>query len=285
MTLRLLVVTTALLAAPALASADRIKVAVVPGIAVNLDAGRVDALSQDLAEALATELDVDAIGGLEVRRKLPPDGLPPECVATPSCTADVAKRVGANQLLFVVMVDSGGAVQMDATWIEPAAGKQAQRPAIDLTSSVDEAAKEKFQAVARQLLPDAPVRAKPQAQAAPSSVNLKIDTRMTEATPRHLTLPAYITGGATIAGLGVGIAFGLATRSKYDACDDAAAPCSDGKKSTIRNFALAADAGLFVATGAAIATAVLWATSSEGPHVIVTPTPDGGAGVTAVGSF
>src|SRR5688500_7835319 len=95
---------------------DRIRVAVVPGVAVNLDAARVDALSQDLADALATELDVDAVGGLEVRRQLPPDGLPPDCVATPSCVSDVAKRLGATQLLFVVMVDTGGSgsVQVDS---------------------------------------------------------------------------------------------------------------------------------------------------------------------------
>src|SRR5689334_15441276 len=87
---------------------ERIKVAIIPGVAVNLDPARVDALSQDLANALQTVLDVDAVGGLEVRRKLPPDGLPVDCVATPACLADVAKRTGANQLLFVVMVDTGG---------------------------------------------------------------------------------------------------------------------------------------------------------------------------------
>jgi len=35
------------------ASAPRLRVAIVPGIAVNLDVARVDALAQDLAEALA----------------------------------------------------------------------------------------------------------------------------------------------------------------------------------------------------------------------------------------
>jgi hypothetical protein len=83
------------------------KIAVVPGIAVNLDAARVDALSQDLADALNAELIVDATGGLAVRRDLPADGVAPDCVTTPSCVADVAKRPGASQLLFVVMVDSG----------------------------------------------------------------------------------------------------------------------------------------------------------------------------------
>ena len=82
-------------------------------------------------KALTSELDVDAIGGLEVRRQLPPDGLPPDCVderrrARPTSR----KRTGAQQLLFVVMVDSGagGAVQIDTTWVEPSTGKSASRP-------------------------------------------------------------------------------------------------------------------------------------------------------------
>src|SRR5687768_11945883 len=104
-------------ASPAAADtpAPRLRVAVVPGVAVNMDAARVDALSQDLATALATELEVEAIGGLEVRRRLPADGLPPDCVATPACTVDVARRLDVQQLLFVVMVDAGGAVQIDST--------------------------------------------------------------------------------------------------------------------------------------------------------------------------
>src|SRR5262249_42846587 len=80
------------------------KVAVVPGIAVNLDAARVDAIGQDLADALNAELIVQAIGGLAVRRELPAEGVAPDCVTTPSCVADVAKRLGVDQLLFVVMV-------------------------------------------------------------------------------------------------------------------------------------------------------------------------------------
>src|SRR5688572_18147185 len=139
-------------APPAVAAAP-VRVAVVPGIAVNLDTARVDALSQELADALATELEVQAIGGLEVRRQLPPDGVPPDCVTTPACVADVATRTGANQLLFVVMVDSGagGSIQIDSTWVDAAANKSVSRPAIDLTNQAE--ARARFSAAARQLLP------------------------------------------------------------------------------------------------------------------------------------
>jgi hypothetical protein len=271
-----------ILLASNVAAADRIKVAVVPGIAVNLDAARVDALSQDLAEGLAAELDIDAVGGLEVRRQLPADGLPPDCVTTPSCTANVAQRTGAQQLLFVVMVDSGagGAVQVDTTWVEPATGKSASRPPLDLTSTVDADAKAKFQAAATRLLPDAPVRKKDT-----GTTTQIIAPTLVGGEPRHLTKPAIITGGAAIVGLGVWAIFGLQARSKYNDCNDHAATCTQSQKDTIRTYDHVADAGLAIGVIGAIATTVMYATSGKEPHVEVTPTANGGATVSAFGRF
>jgi hypothetical protein len=263
------------------AAADRIKVAVVPGIAVNLDAARVDALSQDMAEGLAAELDIDAVGGLEVRRQLPAEGLPPDCVTTPACTTDVAQRTGAQQLLFVVMVDSGagGAVQVDTTWVEPATGKSASRPPLDLTSTIDADAKAKFQAAAKRLLPDAPVKPK-----AVTTTTI-IQPALVGGQPRHFTTPSLITGGVAIVGLGMGIGFGLATRSKYNSCDAHAATCTSSQKSTIRTYGHLADAGWALGLAGAIATTVLYATSGTEPHVEVAPNAAGGATVSAFGSF
>jgi hypothetical protein len=256
------------------------RVAIVPGIAVNLDTARVDALSQDLAQALNTELVVEAIGGLEVRRLLPADGLPPDCVTTPACTADVAKRTNATQLLFVVMVDSGsgGSIQVDATWVDPASGKTASRPAIDLTSAADAPAK--FSSAAHDLLPDAPLRDKPTNGGGGFGVN----TKMTEGVPRHFTTPAKITAAVGVVGLGAGIAFGLSTRSRYHECENNVVQCSEQDRSGIRNFGLAADAGFVVAIGGAIATVVLYLSSAEEPRMIVSPTSDG-ATVSAIGRF
>lgn len=267
------------LAAAQPASAPRIKVAVIPGIAVNLDAARVDALSQDLADALATELDIEATGGLEVRRQLPADGIPPDCVANPACITDVATRVGANQLLFVVMVDTGtgGAIQVDSTWVEPATGTSISRPAIDIASLTD--AKSRFVSAARQLLPDAPVRPKP-----------TLDTQgptptMTPEVPRHLTLPAKITGGVAVAGLGLGIALGLSTRSKFNACEANPAECSTSERDSIRTRGVVADIGWGLALTGAIATAVLYATSGTESRIVVTPSPEGGGTASLVRRF
>jgi len=272
-----LAVTAVLVALPHIAAAGPVRVAVVPGAAVNLDVARVDALSQDLAEALRSVLDVDAVGGLEVRRRLPAAGLPADCVATEACVADVAHRLDAEQLLFVVMVDTGarGAIQVDSTWIDPATHQSASRPTIDLAAVGS--ARSVFTAAARQLLPDAPVRPSP-AVGDPASLPAP--------GPRHLTPPAYATAGVTALGLGVGISLGLTARSRYNDCDGRAggsSPCSSTRKDSIRTLALVADAGWLVAIGGTIATAVLYSTSRE-TRVIVEPAP-GGVAVAAVGRF
>jgi hypothetical protein len=251
---------------------EPVRVGIVPGVAVGVDAAKVDALAEELADALKSELVVDAIGGLEVRRKLPAEGIPQDCVVTPACVANVAKQLGAKQLLFVVFIDSGGTLQVDSTWIDIASGKSVSRPAIDISEL--SLAKERFVAAARQLLPDAPVRPKPKA----------LGGEMSPAVPRHVTTPQLITAGIAVVGLADGIVFGLRTRSRYNACKADTAGCSTDERETIRTNSVIADIGFFVAVGGAIATGVLWATSGKEPHLIVTPEHSGGA-VSVIGRF
>jgi hypothetical protein len=255
-----------------------IKVAVIPGLAVNVDSTRVDALGQDLADALAAELVVEAAGGLEVRRQLPVEGLPPDCIADPACIADVARRVGASQLLFIVVLDAGGegSVQIDSTWIDASSGKSASRPGIVLPPSADP--KARLASAARALLPDAPVRPKPKAG---------IDGKMTPAVPRHFTTTAKITAGVAAVGLGVGIGFGLAARSKFGECDvEFPAPtcASDSYKDALFRRTIASDIGFAVGIAGVVATGVLVMTSGKESRLVVEPSPQGVA-VSAVGRF
>ena len=269
------------LAATSSGSADtttpNIRVAIVPGVAVNLDAARVDALTQDMAEALKGELVVDAIGGLEVRRRLPADGLPAECVATPACVEDVSRRLDVTQLLFVVMVDTGGngSVQIDTTWVEPSTGKSISRPAIDIAAIAE--AKARFAGAAKLLLPDAVVR--------PKSKIVGVEGGMSKEIPRHFTVPSYITAGVAAVGLGIGIGFGLRTKGLYDDCDKPTAPCTGSQEDKIRNSALIADIGYIAAIGGAVATAVLYMTSGSESRLVVTPNAEGGGGVSYIGRF
>lgn len=269
-------VITTLVAIPRIASADKIKVAVIPGIAVNLDVARVDALSADLADSLQAELDIEAVGGLEVRRALPAEGIPPDCVATPACTLDVAKRVGASQLLFVVMVDTGtgGSIQIDTTWVEPSTGKSASRPALDIAALGD--AKARFITAAPILLPDAPIRPKPKTGG--------IAGRLAPAIPRHVSTPAKITSVVAVVGIGLGIGFGLKARSAYKSCNENRSSCTDSDRDSIRNSGLIADASFLVGIGAAIATTVLYVGSGKEAHFVVEPSSQGAA-VAVVGTF
>lgn len=251
--------------------APKLKVAVVPALVVNLEPARVDALAQNLAESLVAILDIEATGGLDVRRNLPPEGLSEDCLEQPTCVSDVGKRLGVQQLLFVVMVDSGGGggVQIDTTWVDVATNQQVARPAIDITSNAE--AQSRFQASATLLLPDAPVRPKPTGSGG-------IDGRMTAAVPRHFSTPSYITAGAAIVGLGVGIGFGFKARGSYNECDSNPSTCTDDfgdRKDSIRRNALIADIGYLVAIGGAVATAVLFATSSRESYLIVAPSNEG----------
>jgi hypothetical protein len=278
--MRAMMLAVMLAALPSLASAEpaATKVAVVPGIIVNQAPARVDALTQEMAEALSAELEVDAVGGVEVRRRLPAAGLPSDCVANEACIADVARRLEAQQLLFVVVIDtgSGGAIQIDSTWIDAVAHKSASRPAIDIAVLGD--ARARFTVAAPKLLPDAKVRPKPSASLG----------RMSDAVPRHFALPSYLTAGATVVGLSLGIGFGLDARSRYTDCSNQARElgiaCTQGQQDAIRRRALVADLGWLLAIGGTVATAVLYSTSSEASHVIVEPIR-GGAAVTATGSF
>jgi hypothetical protein len=260
----------------------RLRVGIVPGIAVNVDNVRVDALAQDLADALSQELEVETVGGLEVRRRLPAEGIPLDCINTPTCVKDVAKRLDAHQLLFVVMVDTGanGAIQIDTTWVDPRGERSATRRPIDI--AVVDQARQKFAASAPLLLPDAPLRKKdPTVVQGPS-----FDGEMSDAIPRHVTRPAMIAGGIAIAGLGIGVGFGIAARSSYNDCE-ASALCPQATKDSLRTKNLLADVGFGLAVAGAVTASILYATSGKESRLVVGPTatPDGTVGFLASGRF
>ncbi len=269
-----------LLAISGRAEADSapIKVAVIPGIAVNVDSTRVDALGQDLADALAAELLVEAVGGIEVRRQLPVEGLAPDCIANQACIADVARRVGASQLLFIVVLDAGGegSVQIDSTWVDASNARSASRPGIVLPPGADP--KSRLASAARSLLPDAPVRPKPKTG---------VDGKMTPTVPRHFTTTAKITAGVAVIGLGVGIGFGLSARSKFGECDvEYPGPtcASDSYNDALFRRTIVADIGFAVGIAGVVATGVLFMTSGKESRLVVEPSPQG-ATVSAIGRF
>ncbi|MFT3696005.1 MAG: hypothetical protein QM831_22905 [Kofleriaceae bacterium] len=258
------------------------RVVIVPIAAVNVDTQRVDALAADLADGLTAELIVDAIGGLDVRRVLKPD-MPADCATQPACAADIAKITGAQQILFVAMVDAGGtgSLQVDSVLVEPSTGKTDQRPGVSLSSTIDADARQAFRDAATKLLPNATPRPKAKLGSAVS-----VDGQLVDGKPRHITTPAIITAGVAVVGLGAGIGFGLSARSAYKTCEGDPDHCSDDAKDSIRHKDLYADLSFGVAIAAAVATGVLFMTSAEAPHVIAAPAESGAGGsVFYVGRF
>lgn len=268
----------ALATPPTPATPPPIKVAVLTSVAVNLDAAQADAITTDLAEALGEELVVDAVGGLAARRQLAPDVQTPECQTTPACATAVAKTLGVQQLLFVTLVGSGEALQVDAAWVDGASGRRETRAPIDV--AVARESKARFRAVAHGLVPDAALRPKPVGGGGATTIRTTINGAMTPAVPHHFTTASYATAAGALVGVAVGIGFGLHTRSRYDACD-ASRSCSSSTKDGIRLTGLVADGAFVVAIGGAIATGILYATSSEAAHFVVAPT--GGGGGVAIG--
>ena len=258
--------------------AEQTKVAVVLSVAVNIDPTRVDALTQDLAAALASELDVEAIGGLDARRMLPTEGLPPDCMTSLKCAADVGRRTGATQLLFLVIVASGttGSIRVETTWIEPSSGHRATRGAIELKSTALGEARTKFAKAAHALLPDAPLRG-----ALPVAAVLAVAPITPPITPpitdhRRIETPVLIVGGVAVIALGAAIVTSVETVSHFRACDrDPTCTDDDSRRGSIRTLGYAADMTTAIAAGAAIATVFLYVRSRT--NVVIVPTAEGAA--------
>ncbi len=241
------------------------RVVVVVEVAVNISPARADALAAALAAALNRELVVDALGGADVTRRLPPEGLPDECLGDPACIATIASRLEAQQLLFLAIVQVGDETHVDATWVDAGTGASASRPRAEVPSEA--LAVSVFAAMASRYLPDARVRDK----------TIVIDGQggggtllLPAGDGRHLTRRAWISGGVAV-GAGAGaVLLGLTTRSKYQRCERDRA-CSDDELDAIDRRALFADLALGVSVAAAATTIVFYMMSGDETAPAVAP--------------
>ncbi|HVV86527.1 MAG TPA: hypothetical protein VHE35_25895 [Kofleriaceae bacterium] len=257
-------------ASGATAPAGRVRVAVVIDLVASVAPDRAASLGEALADALQRELDVDAIGGGDVERRLPAGGVPDDCLATPACIADLGSRLDANQLLFLSIAQVGGTARIDATWVDVASGLAVSRPRIDLDA--DTRAAEVFSAAAQRLLPDAPRRLE--------------QTKGPRGPHHHMTGLTWALGGVAVAALGGGVGIGLAARGTYDRCDRDPDSCDDDTRSGIRTHAVIADALFATALAGAVTATVLYLRSNdrrdEAPAETWLVTPRRGGGLAEV---
>lgn len=246
------------------------RVAVLIGEVLGLEAADADALGASLATALNDKLMVDAIGGSDVARRLPPAGLPDECLSTPACVVDLGARLDADRLLVLAVVRAGAALQIDATMIVVSTGATAPRPRLQLSDlgSADAL----FAEAASRYLPEAETRV--------------VVTRG-GGSRRPITRAVWITGGVGLAALAGSGILGLTIKSKYDRCNDNGSPCEPSTKRSLHQQTVIADVTLGLGLAAVATAIVLYVrTPRETSDVQPAVSPvDGGAVVGVGGRF
>ena len=279
--------------APGRASADKApRVGVVVSVQVNLKRAEAQLLSGALGRALHQKLVVDVIAGSEASRRLPEEGVSESCAVDEVCIRDVAQRLTADEILFLVAVRVGNRIQVDSTWVDPANGRNVSRPKVVMVK-LDEA-EARFSDAASLILPDAAVRVAAEMSDG-NGAQAGTQVYVVRSTPRRMTVPAWISAGVTAAALGTTIGFAIGAAHDYSACEDLEQMmmvCTDGQLDAIDRKALIADISM-VATGVGLVTTglLVWFSGGDIERVPVAQAfrfsvdPGGGAFVSWGGSL
>ena len=296
-----MIAATALLlaAAPRVARADDLpRVGVVVAVHVNLNAEEASALGGALGAVLREVLVVDVVAGDEAQRRLPDGGVEELCLTRPECVRDIAARLNADQLLFLVAVRLGTRVQIDPTWTNADGSQTVSRDAIVFEK--DQPPREVYMAAAAKLLPDIPRRPAGQAVPPPQEETRTADATGASAADVTLASPpvegergflarihtgTWIAGGIAVAALGGGIAFGLSARSAdHDlderGCDRVA--CDPDDVEALERKMLFADVlygTAVIAAGTAVAIQLIWGGRADEPPPVAVTGGHGAAGV------
>lgn len=260
----------ALWARPASAEDPR-RIGIVVSVTVNVSAADANAIATELGDALRTERPVDIIAGAETDRRMPEGGLPEECVAKPECRNDIGRRLDADELLMLVIVEMGGQLQIDATWANVASGKVTSRPQIVIEPGEDRA--EIFTKSVPLLIPHIK---KEQPDKGPDIVIVPGGGQVT-GSGRHFTAGTWIATSVAAAALVGGGIFALSAQQKFSSLDDDGCrdmPCDQGEIDSLRSRALAADV-LFGIAAASTVTAVWLYMRSGGDNPTETPASPG----------
>ena len=118
------------LASPA-SAANLTRIALVVHPVVNVSEVDSKKVALELAAAMRQRYEAEILAGDGVRSKLP-SKLAEDCVSDPYCVGQVGDRVGADQLLFLVLVRAGDKIQVDATWAELVSGRTMPRDAFEI---------------------------------------------------------------------------------------------------------------------------------------------------------
>lgn len=237
------------------------RIGIVVSTTVNVTEAEADAIASELGAALSSALPVDIIAGGETRRRLPPDGLPDECIARAECRTDLGDRLDASELLLIVVVKIGERVQIDATWANVASGKAISRAAVVVEAGADRA--KVFADAAPTLLPHIK-RAEPNDRRPDIIV---VPGATTPGDGRHMTTGSWIAVGVSGAALIGGTVFALSARNKFNALDGDGCRdmrCPQSEVDSMERRALAADVLYGVSIAAGVTALVMYLRSDAG---------------------
>ena len=215
------------IAGPA-SAANLTRVALVVHPVVNVSEVDSKKVALELAAAMRTRYDADILAGDGVRTKLP-SKLAEDCVSDPYCVGQVGDRVGADQLLFLVLVRAGDKIQVDATWAELVSGRTMPRDAFEIGD--DSAQRAAIVAeMAPLMLPRGTVPLRGAAGAVTAQPDGQIDVRPEHRLPEvpgsspwgtvdspalGLETAAWASAGVSAVALGVGVAVILGGLADY----------------------------------------------------------------------
>ncbi len=114
-------------------------------------------VSEALGAAIETVLKATVISGTEAQNLLPEAARSETCLGDAACLVAAGQRLGVDELLMLIIIDSAQEVKVEATWVNVATGKTALRRSISAAKSSDAMA-ELFLANASELLPDVELR-------------------------------------------------------------------------------------------------------------------------------
>ncbi len=253
--LAVVVIAAALCTSSQAVEAQRAKrVGIVVSVAVNVPDEESYALSAALGAAVQKEFEVEVISGEETKRRLPPDGLPDECIASSACRTDIGRRLDSEELLMLVIVRLGDEIQIDSSWAHIASGDIASRPKITIAAGSDKEAI--FAKAAPTLFPHLTIK-KPE-PLAPREIVL-VSKPSTEPPGREMPTSGWVAAGVSATTLVAATVFAVSARQKFtsldnDGCREIA--CDQSRISSFSKTALTADV-LFGVSGAAAATALV----------------------------
>jgi hypothetical protein len=265
--------------------AERVpRVGLVVATRINVTAAEAQALSARLGEVMREDLRVDVVAGADAGRRLPPAGVADDCVARPDCVRDLASRLGADELVFLVMIRIGPRLQIDATWADPATGDAVSRPALVLDE--DGPAPETVLARApRQILPHATARSTAPLVLGgdPGGVG---DARSGRRSTPVVIATGAISGVALVTGVGLAVSARRDFNSlERDGCDLRACPDEDLRIDRMERKALAADLLFITAAAAGVTSVVLYLRSGRAEPPIQVGADGSGAYVSFGGKF